>query len=166
MTHRFRPQKDCIGHFFSPPSVLPLRLDQVFSVTFGGAHNRTEFASMAATADVLVGRRPRDGYDIAGNRYAISRAIHARVIPNTNGIWIYPDRPAVNYIQARGLAVGKRREPAAAMPVVQADFTLTLVTYQILVGYLSCDWICRGCITLKELTWQNGYAKTDLYIST
>ncbi|TGZ49706.1 Uncharacterized protein DBV15_01234 [Temnothorax longispinosus] len=26
-------------------------------------------------------------------------------------------RPAVNYTQARGLAVGKRREPAAAMPV-------------------------------------------------
>ena len=31
-----------------------------------------------------------DGYDIAGNRNAISRAIYASVIPNTNGMWIYP----------------------------------------------------------------------------
>lgn len=97
MTHRFRPQKDCsaaIGHFFSPPPVFPLRPDQVFSVTFGGAHNRAEFASMGGghTADVLASRRPRDGYDIAGNRYAISRAIHTRVMPNINGIWIYPKR--------------------------------------------------------------------------
>lgn len=94
MTHRFRPQKDCsvaIGHFFSPPSVLPLRPDQVFSVTFGGAHNRAEFANRGAGRNGRRSRRPRDGYDIAGNRYAISRAIHARVIPNTNGIWIYPE---------------------------------------------------------------------------
>jgi hypothetical protein len=42
-----------------------------------------------ALRGVLTGRPSRDGYDIAGNRHAISRAIRARVMPNTNGIWIY-----------------------------------------------------------------------------
>lgn len=49
MTHRFRMQKDCgaaIGDFF--PHVFPLRPDQVFSVMFGGAHNRAEFAFATA----------------------------------------------------------------------------------------------------------------------
>lgn len=55
------------------------------------ARNSRAWAA-ATTADVLASRRPRDGYDIAGNRYAISRAIHTRVMPNINGIWIYPKR--------------------------------------------------------------------------
>lgn len=49
MTHRFRPQKDCevaIGDFF--PHAFPLRPDQAFSVMFGGAHNRAEFAPATA----------------------------------------------------------------------------------------------------------------------
>ena len=65
----------------------------VFRHVWRRAQSRnTRAQAMAAKADVLAGRQPRDGYDIAGNRYAISRAIHARVMPNTNGIWIYPKR--------------------------------------------------------------------------
>lgn len=33
---------------------------------------------------------PYDGYDVAGNSCVISCAIHAHVIRDTNGIWIYP----------------------------------------------------------------------------
>lgn len=101
----------------------------------------------ATTVDVLAGRRPRDGYDIAGNRYAISRAIHARVIPNTNGIWIYPDRPAVNYTQARGLAVGKQREPASG---VSRFYT----SYLSDIGWLS--------FMRLNLSWLYGTDRIDL----
>jgi len=71
----------------------------------------------AATADVLAGRRPRDGYDIAGNRYAISRAIHARVMPNTNGIWIYPERNYADGELYTSAGFGKASRTSHCMPV-------------------------------------------------
>lgn len=64
-------------------------------------------------------RRPRDGYDIAGNRYAISRAIHARVMPNTNGIWIYPERATRPGELYRRVGLGKAPRERIGKPTSQ-----------------------------------------------
>lgn len=158
MTHRFRPQKDCrvaIGHFFSSPSVPPLRPDQVFSVTFGSAHNRAEFASTGGGRNGRRSHRPRDGYDIAGNRYAISRAIHARVIPNTNGIWIYPKCSGRRWIiHKRGVWLW---ESAENRPLRCQWRKQILRWHQLFIKYrvgcYSCDCICRDSMDVTSKSW-------------
>lgn len=88
-----RLQRGYRSLFLSPSCASLATGPGVFRHVWRRAQSRgiREHRAAAATADVRAGRRPRDGYDIAGNRYAISRAIHARVMPNTNGIWIYPE---------------------------------------------------------------------------
>lgn len=63
----------------------------IWQTVFPQSKETSVESNRAVTTTTNSNKRPFcDGYDIAGNRNAISRAIYAPVMPNTNGIWIYP----------------------------------------------------------------------------
>lgn len=70
-----------------------------------------------------------DGYDIAGNRNAISRAIYASVMLNTNGIWIYPVRCMVVNYTGVGCAEGQGN-------VANGVVILSVIIFSVFICYL------------------------------
>lgn len=76
-----------------------LYCQMIWQTVFPQSKETSVESNRVVTTTTNSNKRPFcDGYDIAGNRNAISRAIYAPVMPNTNGIWIYPVRcMVVNY---------------------------------------------------------------------
>ncbi|PBC34698.1 hypothetical protein APICC_05877 [Apis cerana cerana] len=78
--------------FCKMPQRDQLRIEKmIWQTVFPQSKETSVESNRVVTTTTNSNKRPFcDGYDIAGNRNAISRAIYAPVMPNTNGIWIYP----------------------------------------------------------------------------